>query len=180
MNLSASSTAKTLAGLNVLDTSKHRWSDLSGTIHGEQPTPRYSHGFTSAGGKLYLHGGIGNEGAGTVPPIPSANPYWSLHSFCVALKTYPNKTIFFLYFLMMWSGKSTGFSFTYIHHYCQVQLVTCTYLILWVAPGLWQLVVSATQHLHHDLIMDLFPVGGSFMFMQAGACMVRIRQQQIY
>jgi hypothetical protein len=73
--LSASSTAKTLAGLNVLDTSKHRWSDLSGTIHGEQPTPRYSHGFTSAGGKLYLHGGIGNEGSGTVPPIPSNNPY---------------------------------------------------------------------------------------------------------
>ena len=40
------------------------WFDLSGHALGTPPTARFGHGFTSAGGKLYVHGGYSeSEGA---------------------------------------------------------------------------------------------------------------------
>jgi hypothetical protein len=33
------------------------WFDLSGHVLGTPPTARFMHGFTSAEGKLYVHGG---------------------------------------------------------------------------------------------------------------------------
>jgi hypothetical protein len=38
------------------------WFDLSGNALGTPPTPRYGHGFTSARGKLYVHGGYSGTG----------------------------------------------------------------------------------------------------------------------
>jgi hypothetical protein len=35
------------------------WTLLSDAATGARPPARYSHGFTSAGGKLYVHGGHG-------------------------------------------------------------------------------------------------------------------------
>jgi hypothetical protein len=34
------------------------WALLSATAHDGRPPSRFCHGFTSAGGKLYLHGGV--------------------------------------------------------------------------------------------------------------------------
>ncbi len=38
------------------------WFDLSGHALGTPPTARSGHGFTSAGGKLYVHGGYDGSG----------------------------------------------------------------------------------------------------------------------
>ncbi len=38
------------------------WFDLSGHALGTPPTARFGHGFTSAGGKLYVHGGSKDHG----------------------------------------------------------------------------------------------------------------------
>jgi hypothetical protein len=39
------------------------WYDLSSyTLAGIPPQARYGHGFTSTGGKLYVHGGTGKYG----------------------------------------------------------------------------------------------------------------------
>jgi hypothetical protein len=41
------------------------WTCLSkSAVGGSPPTPRKSHGFTSAGGKLYVHGGAGDRDVG--------------------------------------------------------------------------------------------------------------------
>jgi hypothetical protein len=53
-----------LNDLHVYDPAVGAWTDLSAA---RPPSPRYHHGFTSAGGKLYVHGGngiIGEGGAG--------------------------------------------------------------------------------------------------------------------
>jgi N-acetylneuraminic acid mutarotase len=62
------------------------WFDLSSHALGTPPTARFQHGFTSAGGKLYVHGGYGinadgNEGDGCSlsfsPSLPlSPPPLW--------------------------------------------------------------------------------------------------------
>jgi hypothetical protein len=48
--------------LNVYDPDAGAWTDLSAAISGTPPSPRDDHGFTSAGGKLYVHGGYGTRG----------------------------------------------------------------------------------------------------------------------
>jgi hypothetical protein len=53
----------------VYDPAAGAWTDLSAALSGTPPSPRSFHGFTSAGGKLYVHGGYGDsgeEGAGRV------------------------------------------------------------------------------------------------------------------
>ena len=35
------------------------WTDCSTTMTGNLPSPRVWHGFSSAGSKLYVHGGLG-------------------------------------------------------------------------------------------------------------------------
>ena len=40
------------------------WTDLSAAASGTPPSARYGHGFTSAGGKLYVHGGLSDNGEG--------------------------------------------------------------------------------------------------------------------
>ena len=39
------------------------WTELTVAVSGTPPLPREGHGFASAGSKLYLHGGYGNNGA---------------------------------------------------------------------------------------------------------------------
>jgi hypothetical protein len=41
----------------MFDPSSMKWSALSDGIEGALPSPRQHHGFTSVGGRLYLHGG---------------------------------------------------------------------------------------------------------------------------
>jgi hypothetical protein len=50
--------------LHVYDPAAGAWTDLSAALSGTPPSPRYIHGFTSAGGKLYVHGGVGFGGEG--------------------------------------------------------------------------------------------------------------------
>jgi hypothetical protein len=38
------------------------WIDLTGQTRGAAPSPRYDHGFASAGGRLYVHGGFDDRG----------------------------------------------------------------------------------------------------------------------
>jgi hypothetical protein len=46
----------------VYDPAARAWTDLSAALSGTPPSPRTYHGFTSAGGKLYMHGGYGDSG----------------------------------------------------------------------------------------------------------------------
>ena len=39
------------------------WTDLSVAVSGIPPSPRDGLGFTFAGGKIYVHGGFGSNGA---------------------------------------------------------------------------------------------------------------------
>ncbi len=43
----------------VFDPALMKWTDLTQEIVGTPPSPRYQHGFSSAGSKLYLQGGFG-------------------------------------------------------------------------------------------------------------------------
>ena len=51
-----------LQDLHVYDPATMAWTDLSATTSGTPPFARAYHGFTSAGGKLYVHGGEGDNG----------------------------------------------------------------------------------------------------------------------
>jgi hypothetical protein len=53
-----------LNDLHVYDPAAGAWSDLSAALRGIPPSPRGGHGFTSAGGKLYVHGGWDSSGVG--------------------------------------------------------------------------------------------------------------------
>jgi hypothetical protein len=48
----------------VFDPAAGTWTDLSAALSGTPPSPRRGHGFTSAGGKLYVHGGWDGSGEG--------------------------------------------------------------------------------------------------------------------
>jgi hypothetical protein len=57
------SCAGLLKDLHVYDPASEAWTDLSAALSGTPPSPRAGHGFTSAGGKLYVHGsGASGEG----------------------------------------------------------------------------------------------------------------------
>ena len=62
-----------LQDLLVYDPAAMAWTDLSASASGTPPSSRQSHGFTSAGGKLYVHGGLGDSGEyqdrGAVPGL---------------------------------------------------------------------------------------------------------------
>ena len=51
-----------LVDLLVYDPASIAWTDLSAGASGTLPPPRYGHGFTAAGGLLYVHGGEGPTG----------------------------------------------------------------------------------------------------------------------
>jgi hypothetical protein len=55
-----------LIDLHMYDPAAGAWTDLSAALSGTPPSPRIGHGFTSAGGKLYVLGGCdgGEGGAG--------------------------------------------------------------------------------------------------------------------
>jgi len=46
-----------LSDLHAFDPIAVAWTDLTEGVHGIPPQARVSHGFASAGGKLYVHGG---------------------------------------------------------------------------------------------------------------------------
>ena len=46
-----------LGSLHVYDRIAMTWTDLSASVYGITPTARYTHGFASADGKLFVHGG---------------------------------------------------------------------------------------------------------------------------
>ena len=46
-----------LGDLHAFDLGTGAWADLSAAASGTPPSPRAFHGFASAGGKLYVHGG---------------------------------------------------------------------------------------------------------------------------
>ncbi len=48
--------------LHAYDPASMTWYDLSSSTTGSTPSARYYHGFTSAGGKLYVHGGYADSG----------------------------------------------------------------------------------------------------------------------
>ena len=48
--------------LFVFNLVESAWIDLSIPHAGVPPEPRDSHGFVEAGGKLYVHGGLGTRG----------------------------------------------------------------------------------------------------------------------
>ena len=45
----------------MYDPAAGAWTDLSAALSGTPPSSRGYHGFTSAGGKLYVHGGYGGD-----------------------------------------------------------------------------------------------------------------------
>jgi len=47
-----------LDDLHAFDPATMTWTLLSAALDAPRPSARYSHGFTSEGGKLYVHGGI--------------------------------------------------------------------------------------------------------------------------
>jgi hypothetical protein len=49
-----------LGDMFAYDPENTSWIQVSATI-GAEPSPRYAHGFTSQGNKLYLHGGLGKH-----------------------------------------------------------------------------------------------------------------------
>jgi hypothetical protein len=51
-----------LNDLHVYDPVGGAWTDLSGAVSGSRPTVRMLHGFTSAGGRLYIFGGKDAQG----------------------------------------------------------------------------------------------------------------------
>ena len=51
-----------LSDLHAFDPNTMIWTDLSTPAFGDAPSARYGHGFTSAGRRLYVHGG--NNGSG--------------------------------------------------------------------------------------------------------------------
>ena len=53
-----------LQDLHVYDPTSMAWTDLSASASGTPPPARNIHGFTTAGGKLYEHGGRGESGEG--------------------------------------------------------------------------------------------------------------------
>jgi hypothetical protein len=52
-----------LDDLHAFDPATMNWTLLSAALDVPRPFARYGHGFTSAGGKLYVHGGFGYQGA---------------------------------------------------------------------------------------------------------------------
>ena len=48
--------------LFVLDPSNNTWSDLTYSVSGQRPSPRYLHGFASADNKLFVFGGYTQNG----------------------------------------------------------------------------------------------------------------------
>ncbi len=63
LNLSTVS-AGLLGDLHVFDPATMTWTRLSAADDAGRPSPRDYHGFTSAGGLLYVHGGWGINGTG--------------------------------------------------------------------------------------------------------------------
>jgi hypothetical protein len=57
------------------------WFDLSDNALGTPPTVRHRHGFTSAGGKLYLHGGINEQDGERARSIPTSTFVYSLNNW---------------------------------------------------------------------------------------------------
>ena len=53
-----------LNDLHEFDPASGAWTDLSAALSGTPPVSRDSHGFTSAGGKLYVHGGYSYDAEG--------------------------------------------------------------------------------------------------------------------
>ena len=92
--------AAPLGDLYVFDPVGLAWTDLSNAAVGTPPTPRYSHGFASVGGRLYVHGwndGYGGERGSTGCEIQQTNTksregaadmraHWHMHSHIPALK----------------------------------------------------------------------------------------------
>ena len=64
-----------LSDLHCFDPIREVWTDLSDAASGIPPTARDSHGFTSAGGELYVHGGYGLTSSGYYDDLSD------LHSF---------------------------------------------------------------------------------------------------
>ncbi len=50
--------------LHVLDLATMTWTELASSVLGSWPSSRYGHGFTSACGKIYVHGGVEGIGGG--------------------------------------------------------------------------------------------------------------------
>ena len=46
----------------MFDPALLQWTDISTTTTGPHPSPRLWHGLSSAGGKLYVFGGLGLNG----------------------------------------------------------------------------------------------------------------------
>ena len=53
-----------VSDLHAFDPIVMAWEDLSAALSGAAPSPRYAHGFASesAGGRLYVHGGVDKTG----------------------------------------------------------------------------------------------------------------------
>jgi hypothetical protein len=51
-----------LGDLCVYDPAAMVWTDLSNAADGVRPSARYGHGFTAAGGRLYVHAGYSDMG----------------------------------------------------------------------------------------------------------------------
>ena len=51
-------TAVFLSDMHVYNPVAMAWMDLSSPRSGDPPSARFGHGFTSAGGLLYVHGGV--------------------------------------------------------------------------------------------------------------------------
>ena len=61
--------------LHVYDPAAMAWTNLSAAASGTPPSPRAYHGFTSAGGLLYVHGGffadLNSAGGESRPVLPA-------------------------------------------------------------------------------------------------------------
>ena len=77
-----------LKDLFVFDTATVTWTDLSPSTSGTGPSARRCHGFTAAGGKLYVHAGFsssfGNNGLHCCyEPIQTHFSFWHYICLCI-------------------------------------------------------------------------------------------------
>ena len=63
-----------LDDLHSFDPVAKVWTDLSAPAGGIAPTARYGHGFTTADGKLYVHGGCASDACPATSTTPSPRP----------------------------------------------------------------------------------------------------------
>ena len=75
------------------------WTNLSATASGAPPSPRDSHGFASAGGKLYVHGGEFCEASCGEAGAALGCRWWRSYCLCCCILSAPSSAASAIWYL---------------------------------------------------------------------------------